>query len=118
MILLISTMFGILILDYLINKKLMDYFNMEEPVNKYVNQWHKYIENAIYLIHLIIIVITITDYESYRVLIFIIAAIMFLFRAFMQFKYEKEDKTYLLSLVSVGLFVMATIVYAMLKGLL
>lgn len=111
---LILIMLCIVVFDYVINRYLMRRLQIENSSNKYINRIHKYVENSLYIIAIVLIVISVTDFESLRIFTFVTMAIMFAFRAIMQILYEKERKTYIHSVVTLGLIVIGTIIYGVL----
>ncbi|MCT2534863.1 DUF4181 domain-containing protein [Aquibacillus koreensis] len=106
----------IVILDHLINrhqikKKKID---VSDLGIKYVNKLHKYGEKTLYWITMIIMILSITDFQQLRLFIFIGPGITFAYRTIMKWKFAKQNRTYLLSAVSCGLFIVGTIVYGLL----
>lgn len=112
---LILILFSILILDYAINRYLLNPRDIGESPHNYINRTHKYVENVIYAITIIVIVISINDFYSLRIFIFVLFAMMFLFRFIMQMIYEKEKKTYIQSLVTIGLIIIGAIIYGLVE---
>ena len=115
MLILLVIIFSMLIINYVINRYLMNRLHIEGSPNKYVNRIHKYIENPLYVITFIVITISIHDFHFLRIFIFVIPALMFAFRAIMQVMYEKERKTYIHSVVALGLFIIGGIIYMILE---
>lgn len=109
----ITIVMMIFILDRFINKNLIKKLNMEEPEaeNKYVNDLHRYGEGILYWITMIVMVISMIDFHYLRFLIFLSGASMFAFRTFMEWKYTRENRSYLLSAVTCGLFILGSIAY-------
>ncbi|WP_167263051.1 DUF4181 domain-containing protein [Alkalibacillus almallahensis] len=103
----------ILILDQLINKNLIKRNSIEQTASrsKYVNKIHKYGELILYGATMIVMVLSVIEFYYLRLLIFIGPGITFAFRTIMKWKFTNQDKTYLLSAVTCGLFMIGSIVY-------
>jgi len=105
----------ILVANYVINNVLTRKLNIKkpDPGNKYVNTLHKYGEGILHWATIIVIVISITNFHHLRIFIFIVPCIFFAFSTLMEWNYVKQNKTYLLSAVSCGLFIIGAIVYGL-----
>ncbi|MFD2132422.1 DUF4181 domain-containing protein [Pseudogracilibacillus auburnensis] len=79
-----------------------------------MNQLHKYGEKALYYLSIIVMVITMLDFHHLRIFIFMSLIISFGFQTFMEWKYAKESKQYILNAVSCGLIMIGAIVYVLL----
>ncbi|MFD2629938.1 DUF4181 domain-containing protein [Oceanobacillus kapialis] len=108
----------ILVLDHFINRRLIKKLPIErstlENESKYVNKQHKYGENILYWSSYIVMLFSILEFPSLRIFIFIGVGLVFEFRTYMKWKFTREKKTYLLSAVTCGLFLIGSIVYALL----
>ncbi|PAV31496.1 hypothetical protein CIL05_02240 [Virgibacillus profundi] len=115
MIPILIILIAILILDQFINRRLIKKWDMQIPEleGKYVNKLHKYGERILYWISFIVMIIAINEFPHLRILIFLGMAIMFAFRTIMKWNFTRENKTYLLSAVTCGLFIMGSVVYGL-----
>lgn len=89
----------------------MKNIEVSDVKSKYVNKHHKYGERILYFSSMIVMVLSIMEFHHLRLFIFIGPAMLFAYRAIMKWKYEKENKTYLLSAVTCGSFVISAIVF-------
>lgn len=105
----------ILVSNYVINNILTRKMNIKkrDSQNKYVNTLHKYGEGILHWATIIVIAISITNFQHLRIFIFIVPCIFFAFSTLMEWNYVKKNKTYLLSAVSCGLFIIGSIVYGL-----
>ncbi|MEK5068638.1 DUF4181 domain-containing protein [Sporosarcina sp. FSL K6-1508] len=103
----------ILVSNYVINNVLTRKMHIKkrDSPNKYINTLHKYGEGILHWATIIVMVISITNYHHLRIFIFIVPCILFTFSTLMEWNYAKQNKTYLLSAVSCGLFIIGSIVY-------
>jgi len=110
---------SILVLDHFINKSQIKKWDIEVPElkNRYVNKLHKYGEKILYWVSMIVMILAITEFHHLRILIFISPGIMFTFRTIMEWIFAKDNKTYLLSAVTSGLFIIGSVVYGILQFL-
>ncbi|GAA0416049.1 DUF4181 domain-containing protein [Agaribacter marinus] len=115
MISILSILIAIFILDQFINRSLIKKWDIEIPEleRKYVNKLHKYVEKILYCSSFIVMIIAINEFSHLRIFIFISMAVMFAFRTIMKWTFTKESKTYLLSAVTCGLFIVGSIVYGL-----
>lgn len=106
----------ILVLDDLINKHQIKKKNIDlsDLEIKYVNKQHEYGEKILNWATMIIMILSITDFHHLRFFIFIGLGITFAFRTLMKWKFANQNKTYLLSAVTCGLFIIGLIVYGLL----
>jgi len=79
--------------------------------NEYVNRLHKYGDRVLHLATIIVMVVSITNLPHLRIYIFIVPSILFAFSTLMEWSHVKQNKTYLLSAVSCGLFIIGSVVY-------
>ncbi|SFQ37312.1 DUF4181 domain-containing protein [Salibacterium halotolerans] len=77
----------------------------------YVNKRHKYIDKALYVVEIFVVVVTITDFPSYRILIFLLPVLHFAYRAVMWRQTSGGRWTYLLSVVPAVLFLTGAVLY-------
>jgi hypothetical protein len=107
-------MAGILILDQLINRRLIKRLHITEAEleKKYVNNPHKYGEKLLYSISFIVMFFAIYEFHQLRIFIFIGMAALFAFRTLMKWKHAEGNRSYILSSVTCGLFVVGAVVYA------
>ncbi|WP_228552403.1 DUF4181 domain-containing protein [Gracilibacillus salitolerans] len=56
-------------------------------------------------------ILSISEFHHLRLFIFIGPGIMLAFRTIMKWKFAKQNKTYLLSAITCGLFIIGSIVY-------
>ena len=105
----------ILVSNYIISNALIRKMNIKKsaPGNKYVNTLHKYGEGILHWVTMIVIVMSITNYHHLRIFIFIVPCILFAFSTLMEWNHVKQNKTYLLSAVSCGLFIIGSIAYGL-----
>ena len=89
------------------------HIELPELESKYVNKLHKYGENILYWISLIVMILAIVEFHYLRLFIFISFAIMFAFQSILKWTFRKENKIYLLSAVTSGLFIIGSIVYSL-----
>lgn len=103
------------VLNYLIINILTRKLGIKKPdlENQYVNTVHKYGDKILNWTIIIVIVISITSYPNLRILIFIVPCILYAFSTLMEWSYVKQNKTYLLSAVSCGLFIIGSLVYGL-----
>ncbi|WHX28115.1 DUF4181 domain-containing protein [Virgibacillus halodenitrificans] len=113
MISLIIILSVILVLDQLINRKLIKKLSIEESDlgKKYVSKLHKYGEGILYWTSFIVMILTINEFPHLRIFIFIGMTILFAFRTIMKWVYARERKTYLLSAITCVLFILGSISY-------
>ena len=111
LIILICIVVSNYILNNILTRKLS--IKKRDYENKYVNTLHKYGEIILHWTTIIVMVISITSFPNLRILIFIVPCILFTFSTLMEWSYVKQDKTYLLSAVSCGLFIIGSIVYGL-----
>lgn len=113
MLFIMSIFLVILLLDQLINRKLIKKFDIHqsEQGRQYVSDIHKYVENILHIGNLIIIVLAIMDFPELKPLIFLGAAAMFVFRSIMEKNYSETSRKYILSTVTGGLFLLGGAVY-------
>jgi len=82
-----------------------------ELEKKYVNKLHKNVERLLYSTSFIVMIIAINEFLHLRLLIFVGMASVFAFRTIMKWIYTRESKTYLLSAVTCGLFILGLVTY-------
>lgn len=98
-------LFGYIIFLTLIEKVIINKFNIRKKKGlfKHFNKFHKWAE--ILLITGIILVLFIDAFYSFVLLILLLS-----FRAFMEWKFEKESKTYILNILNSGEFLLLLII--------
>jgi len=113
MIIIITIAITILILDQLINRKLIKKLNIEDSDLdlKYVNNLHKYVEGILYWTSFSVMIIAVLEILHLRILIFVGMAVVFAFRTIMQWIFTKESNTYLLSSITCVLFIIGSVTY-------
>ncbi|MYL46395.1 DUF4181 domain-containing protein [Virgibacillus halodenitrificans] len=115
MVAIIIILFLILVLDQLINRKLIKKLSIEESDlgKKYVSKLHKYGEGILYWTSFVVMILTINEFPHLRILIFVGMTILFAFRTIMKWVYARERKTYLLSAITCVLFILGSVTYGM-----
>lgn len=110
----------ILILDILIHKKLPKKLNIQvqEKGYSYVNTFHKYGERILYLVMIFVFVILVAEnLTQFYFLIFICPALMFGFRTYIEWKFIRNSKKYILSALTFGLFLLGLAVYGFIQNI-
>ncbi|SFL90980.1 DUF4181 domain-containing protein [Salibacterium qingdaonense] len=79
----------------------------------YVNKRHKYIDKSLYVMVHIVIVLTLTMFPSYRILIFLLPVLHYAYLAVMwhRTRIPGGRRTYLLSVISAVLFLTGAVLY-------
>ena len=113
MIAIFTILIAILLLDQIINRKLITKLNIEESEldKKYVNKLHKYVEIILYWTSFSVMIIAITEFPHLRILIFVGMAAVLAFRTIMKWMFTRESKTYLLSAITCVLFILGSVTY-------
>jgi len=93
------TLIAFIISMIVLEKIMINKFNIQKKkgLYKYVNEFHKWSEAAL-IIALIIIIFSNIELRRYFFPIFLV--VLFGFRAFIEWKFEKESKVYILSILS------------------
>lgn len=96
-----------------IEKFLIKKFDIKKKkgLYKHVNKVHIWLE-IVLAIALITIAFFISEFKSYYLPIFLIA--LYSFRAFIEWKFEKESKVYILSMLSASAFLLLLIIFKLL----
>jgi hypothetical protein len=90
-----------LLLTFIVRKKLK--IKTEPGLYKYINKTHKWGERVLFLLFAITILIAYFGYYYVELYIFFVFFfVQSIFRAFMEWKYEREDKEYIISLIGAG----------------
>lgn len=113
MLFIMSIFLVILLLDQLINRKLIKKFDIRqsEQGRRYFSDIHKYVENILHISNFIIIVLAVMEFSELMPLIFIGPAVMFVYRSIMERKNLEGSRKYILSAVTGGLFILGAAVY-------
>ncbi|MGY4690792.1 DUF4181 domain-containing protein [Salibacterium sp. K-3] len=77
----------------------------------YINKFHRYMDKSFYVLWLFVVIATINDFYSYRIVIFIVPVLLFAFRTVMWCYTPGGRQTYLLSAVPCALFLTGTGLY-------
>jgi len=111
MILIFATAF--IIPFIVIEKFLIKKFDIKKKkgLYKHVNKVHIWLE-VVLAIALITIAFFISEFKSYYVPIFLI--VLYSFRAFIEWKFDKESKVYILSILSASAFLLLLILFKLL----
>lgn len=93
------TLIAFIISMIVLEKIMINKFNIQKKkgLYKHVNEFHKWSEVAL-IIALIIIIFSNIELRRYFFPIFLV--VLFGFRAFIEWKFEKESKVYILSILS------------------
>ncbi|MDT8862789.1 DUF4181 domain-containing protein [Alkalihalobacillus sp. MEB130] len=118
MVLILVSIIAIFILDQFINRRLIKRKNIEVPELKFrrVNRIHENGEKILYFVNLLVMIQAIMFSPHLRIFIFIGPGFMFAFRTFMEWKYAADKQTYLLSGVTCGLFIIGSVVFAVIDA--
>ncbi|GEL07045.1 DUF4181 domain-containing protein [Salisediminibacterium halotolerans] len=120
MLLIIIILFSILVLSLMSNRILKTKENISVPAwkERYVNRVHRLGEQALFIISLAVVSLTFIDFHEFRVFIFLSLIIMFAFNALMEWTFAKENKMYLLDIVTCGLLICGAIVYMLIDPII
>ena len=116
MIAITTILIAILILDQIINRKLIRKLNIKESEldKKYVSKLHKYVETILYGTSFIVMILAITEYPHLRIFIFVGMTVVFAFRSIFKWIFTRESKTYLLSAITCTLSILGLLTYLVL----
>ncbi|WP_042148687.1 DUF4181 domain-containing protein [Paucisalibacillus sp. EB02] len=100
----------VLVIIFIINTYLKKKFDIEQDFAplRYYSKTHKWVERTLFIGFVILIVLVYITYTSAEIYLFLgYAVILFGFRTTMEYKYEREEKEYLLTLVlTIGVLVL------------
>ncbi|WP_305926271.1 DUF4181 domain-containing protein [Bacillus mycoides] len=106
--------FGFCIAGYFLDRFLRKKLNMPKSrfwgYNKYVNSLHKKLEIGLLFVYLIISFIYIFKFESTNIwfIIFTYLGVTWILRTWMEWKYDRESKEYIFSIIGLFAFIFMT----------
>ena len=105
----------IAILNHVTNRWLIKKWDIKQKdlESQPISRFHKYGEKLLYWISFFISIIIIVNYPNLREFIFLNIAVFFVCRATLEWYFTRENKVYRLSLVTSGLIIIGSCIYAL-----